>query len=339
MSESSGARRVLLATANPHKVVEIQAVLGGAWHVVPFAPAVAETGSSFEENALQKAVALRDVTGELTVADDSGIEIDALGGRPGVYSARWTNEEDWIPRVLRELHGFPMPVRTCRYVCAAAVAYPDGTENVVRAEVKGHIAEHPRGEEGFGYDAIMIPEEGGGQTFAEMEGASKNGISHRGRAFQLLEQLLRVEAAQAVVETDPEAAALPVVEGYDPIPDAYRDLVQGEFAAPADYAGYAPADDGARADEGDEVVPAVVAAGSWADQSGGGGPVDGGGGYPDGPDGPAPVSWPPGGDQPGGGPAGGAGGAGGPGGAEGDQAGGPGGAPQEPDPGQPLSSD
>jgi XTP/dITP diphosphohydrolase len=371
-AEGGGARRVLLATANPHKVVEIQAVLGGGWHVVPLAPAVAETGSSFEENALQKAVSLRDVTGELTLADDSGIEIDALGGRPGVYSSRWTSEEDWVPKVLRELHGVGMPGRRCRYVCAAAVAFPDGTESVVRAEVEGYVAEQPRGEGGFGYDPIMIPSEGDGRTFAEMEGSAKHGISHRGRAFVMLEQLLRMSAHQAVPEPDPLTAEAPSAEGYERLPDAYTYVVPaaddaGAASEPAAHAeavvpegdgGAEQAVPGAPSDQGEHAVhgepddgaaaaqpepePEPAGVGGWADQTGGGGPDGGpaggeggggGGGYPDEPADPAgPGSYAPGGDQPGGGPGGGAGG---------DQASGSdgGGPTQDPESGRPHPSD
>jgi XTP/dITP diphosphohydrolase len=371
--EAGGARRVLLATANPHKVSEIQSVLGGRWHVVPLAPSVAETGSSFEENALQKAVSLRDVTGELTIADDSGIEIDALGGRPGVYSSRWTSEEDWVPKVLRELHGVGMPGRRCRYVCAAAVAFPDGTESVVRAEVEGYVAEHPRGESGFGYDPIMIPSDGDGRTFAEMESSAKHGISHRGRAFVMLEQLLRMNVDQAVAEADPATAEAPAAEGYEHIADAYHYAVpagtaedaaaaaepsahdggaalaegghgqhadHGEHAAPADHGEQAEhAGHGAAAPHPEgapDAQPAGV--GEWADQTGGDGPVGeggggGGGGYPDGPADPAAA----GASVPGGDQPG-----GGPaGGAGGDQASGSdgGGPPHDPESGRPHPSD
>ena len=97
--------RVLLATGNAHKVAEIQQILGDGWRVEARDPDVEETGATFEENALIKARALAAATGEPAIADDSGIEIDALGGAPGVRSARWTDEGDWIPRVLRELDG------------------------------------------------------------------------------------------------------------------------------------------------------------------------------------------------------------------------------------------
>jgi len=116
-----GERILVLGTTNQHKVEEIATILDGGWLVEPHDPEVEETGTTFEANALLKARAVADATGDLAAADDSGIEIDALGGAPGVRSARWTDEGDWIPRVLRELDGVPPPGRGCSYVCAAAV--------------------------------------------------------------------------------------------------------------------------------------------------------------------------------------------------------------------------
>jgi XTP/dITP diphosphohydrolase len=183
-------RRVLLATGNAHKVAEIAEILGDGWLVEARDPGVAETGDTFEANALLKARALRDQTGEIAVADDSGIEIDALGGEPGIHSARWTEEGDWIPKVLRELAGVPAAARTCRYVCAAAVASPGGEEAVVRGVVEGIVAPAPRGGGGFGYDPIVVPVEGDGRTFAELSPPEKHAISHRARAFRALLPLL-----------------------------------------------------------------------------------------------------------------------------------------------------
>jgi XTP/dITP diphosphohydrolase len=186
--ESGGRRRLLLATGNAHKVAEVQSILGQVWLVVARDPAVEETGSTFEENALLKARAVAASAGDVAVADDSGIEIDALGGAPGVRSARWADEGDWIPRVLRELAGVPEAGRGCRYVCAAAAVWPDphAREFVVRGVVDGRVAEAPRGTGGFGYDPIMVPTEGDGRTFAEMSEAEKHALSHRGRAFRRL---------------------------------------------------------------------------------------------------------------------------------------------------------
>jgi XTP/dITP diphosphohydrolase len=181
---------LLLATGNAHKVEEIGAILGDGWEVVARDLATEETGDTFEANALLKARALRDDSGEVAAADDSGIEIDALGGRPGIHSARWASEGDWIPKALRELDGVPPAQRTCRYVCAAAVAWPDGREAVVRGVVEGIVAAAPRGDGGFGYDPIVVPVEGDGRTFAEMTPEEKHRISHRSRAFTALVELL-----------------------------------------------------------------------------------------------------------------------------------------------------
>lgn len=178
--------RLLLATGNAHKAEEVQAILGPAFEVEARATGVEETGTTFEENALLKARALVAESGQIAVADDSGIEIDHLGGAPGVHSARWTEEGDWIPRVLRELDGVAAEGRGCRYVCAAAVVWPDGREVVARGVVEGHVVDAPRGDGGFGYDPIVAPVEGDGRTFAEMTAAEKHAISHRSRAFSTL---------------------------------------------------------------------------------------------------------------------------------------------------------
>ncbi len=182
-----GRRRLFLATANAHKVDEVQSILGDPWLVVARDPGVDETGSTFEENALLKARAVAASAGQLAIADDSGIEVDALGGGPGVRSARWTSG-DWIPRLLGELAGVPERGRGCRYVCAAAAVWPPphAREFVVRGVVEGRVADAPRGTGGFGYDPIMVPTEGDGRTFAEMSAAEKHVLSHRGRAFRRL---------------------------------------------------------------------------------------------------------------------------------------------------------
>jgi XTP/dITP diphosphohydrolase len=182
--------RLLLATGNAHKVAEVQVILGPGYEVEARDPDVEETGTTFEDNALLKARAVAQAAREIAVADDSGIEIDALDGGPGVRSARWTDEGDWIPRVLRELDGVAPEGRGCRYVCAAAVVWPDGREAVVRGTVDGVVPPEPRGTGGFGYDPIMQPSEGDGRTFAEMSAAEKHALSHRGRAFRALAELL-----------------------------------------------------------------------------------------------------------------------------------------------------
>jgi XTP/dITP diphosphohydrolase len=186
---------LVLATGNAHKVAEVAEILTG-WDVEARDPGIEETGTTFEENALLKARAVAVTLTQadagtsgarvVAAADDSGIEIDALGGAPGIHSARWTTESDWIPRVLRELADVPDGKRTCRYVCAAAAAWPDGREVVVRGVVEGQVAHTPRGTGGIGYDPIMVPDEADGRTFAEMTDAEKHTLSHRGRAFRAL---------------------------------------------------------------------------------------------------------------------------------------------------------
>jgi XTP/dITP diphosphohydrolase len=185
----------VLATGNPHKVSEIAAILGPAFSIEPLDVDVVEDGVTFEDNALLKARAARswNAAGDrITIADDSGIEVAALGNRPGVHSARWTDEGDWIPRVLRELVASGSDDRTARFVCAAAAVWPDGRELAVRGVVEGQVAPSARGEEGFGYDPIFIPDEGDGRTFGEMSGTEKQTLSHRGRAFRALGEAIRV---------------------------------------------------------------------------------------------------------------------------------------------------
>ena len=184
--------RLLLATGNAHKVAEIQQILGDAWQVEARDPGVEETGDTFEENALIKARALAAATGELAVADDSGIEIDALGGAPGVRSARWTRRGRLDPpgaaRARRRAGLGPgLPLRLRRGRGVAAGSGPAGRDEVVvRGTVEGAVPDAPRGTGGFGYDPVMVPVEGDGRTFAEMTDAEKHALSHRGRAFRSL---------------------------------------------------------------------------------------------------------------------------------------------------------
>ncbi len=178
--------RLLLATGNAHKVTELQEILGSSVVVEARATGAEETGATFEENALLKARALAATSGELAIADDSGIEIDHLDGAPGIHSARWADGGDPVDQVLAELDGVPGDGRTCRYVCAAAAVWPDGRELVRRGEVEGVVVDGPRGDGGFGYDPIVAPVEGDGRTFAEMTAAEKHAISHRARAFLAL---------------------------------------------------------------------------------------------------------------------------------------------------------
>jgi XTP/dITP diphosphohydrolase len=184
--------KVVLATGNAHKVQEIGEILGPSIELSAFDTGVDETGTTFEENALLKARAASASTGLVAVADDSGIEVDAIGGAPGIHSARWTEEHDWIPRVLRELDGVAPPERTARFVSAAAAVWPDGREVVRRGVVEGHVAPAARGGAGFGYDPIFVPVEGDGRTFGEMTADEKHALSHRGRAFRALREDLGI---------------------------------------------------------------------------------------------------------------------------------------------------
>jgi XTP/dITP diphosphohydrolase len=154
------------------------------------APDVEETGATLEDNARIKASALADALGMLAVADDTGLEVDALEGAPGVYSARYAGEDasyaDNVAKLLRELEGTYPRLRTARFATVAIARWPDGAELVARGEVEGIIAAAPVGASGFGYDPVFVPIEGDGRSFAEMAPAEKHAVSHRGRAFRVL---------------------------------------------------------------------------------------------------------------------------------------------------------
>jgi XTP/dITP diphosphohydrolase len=157
-------------------------------------PDVEETGSTLEENARIKAVALCSAIGLPSVADDTGLEVDALGGAPGVYSARYAGADatytDNVAKLLRELDGVDAARRTARFATVAIAQLPDGREIVTRGEVEGTIAALARGTGGFGYDPVFVPSEGDGRSFAEMAPAEKHAVSHRGRAFRSLARTL-----------------------------------------------------------------------------------------------------------------------------------------------------
>jgi len=187
--------KLVLATANPDKAREIGDALLG-FDLVPRPDDVAEvdeTADTLEGNARLKAEALRDATGEAAVADDTGLEVEALDGRPGVYSSRFSGPHatyaDNVAKLLAELDG--VDNRRARFRTLALVAFPDGREVLADGVVEGHIAPEPRGSDGFGYDPVFIPDDGDGRTFAEMTLAEKQQVSHRGRAFRALAELLR----------------------------------------------------------------------------------------------------------------------------------------------------
>lgn len=194
-------RELLLATTNRHKVEEYRAIFND----LPFTLLslddisldmdVEETGQTFVENATIKAIAFAQATGMLSLADDSGLEIDALGGAPGVYSARFagrdTPYEERFRLILEQMHNLVGAQRSARFICAIALAEPSGSCRVVEGIIEGEIAKQPRGANGFGYDPIfLVPELG--KTTAELPPEQKHHISHRGRAAQKARLLLEV---------------------------------------------------------------------------------------------------------------------------------------------------
>ncbi len=196
--------RLVVASANPDKAKEIVAIVSAALEVelVPrpdHVPHVVEDGETLLDNARLKARALAAATGVAAVADDTGLEVDALGGAPGVFAARYAGEDatyaDNVARLLRELEAIPEEggARTARFRTVALVAFPDGSEVWAEGVVEGAIAAEPRGEAGFGYDPVFVPaaaEGGDGRTFAEMRAVEKDALSHRGRAFRELARRL-----------------------------------------------------------------------------------------------------------------------------------------------------
>ena len=187
-----GLPRLVLASANPDKVSEITEVLGGLVDLDPRPeglPDILEDGDTLEANARLKALAVCEATGRAAVADDTGLEVDALDGAPGVHSARFAGDDasyaDNLDRLLTELDGIPDGRRTARFKTVALVRYPDGREVMATGTVEGTIAGRPSGAAGFGYDPVFVPVEGDGRTFAEM-GDEKHALSHRGRAFRTL---------------------------------------------------------------------------------------------------------------------------------------------------------
>ncbi len=179
--------RLVLATANPGKVAELVELLAG-FEVVARpdgVPEPVEDGDTLLDNARIKARAIVAATGEAAVADDTGLEVDALGGRPGVTTARYGG----IDRLLAELAG--VSDRRARWRTVALVLRPDGTEVVAQGTCTGVITDARRGDRGFGYDPVFVPDAGDGRSFAEMTKADKNAISHRGNAFRSLVTLLR----------------------------------------------------------------------------------------------------------------------------------------------------
>lgn len=194
-------KEIVLATRNRHKGAELVSLLSGLEVRIrtladfPAAPEVEEDGVTCEANAIKKATEVARMTGLTAVADDTGLEVDALGGRPGVYAARYAGEratyQDNCRKLLRELAGVPQARRTARFLTVAAIASPGGEVQVVRGTLDGLIADESRGEQGFGYDPVFfVPEIG--KTLAELTPEEKNRISHRAKAFLKLREMLQV---------------------------------------------------------------------------------------------------------------------------------------------------
>ena len=192
--------KLVLATRNEGKVREIGEILEDENGIellslrnYPNAPDVVEDGVTYEENAIKKASTLAEYTGHLTIADDSGLAVDALDGAPGVHSARYAGEnasdQDRIAKLLNALQNVPDDRRSGRFICAVAIAAPLARVEVVRGVCEGRIIRAPRGESGFGYDPIFVPV-GYNKTFAELGDAIKNRISHRANALDEARKLL-----------------------------------------------------------------------------------------------------------------------------------------------------
>ena len=192
--------KIFIATKNQKKLKELKRILIPMGFEVlcesdldkPFLDAV-EDGKTFEENAIIKAKSGLAQTGYITVADDSGICVDYLNGRPGVYSARYSgehgNDEKNNDKLLSELDGVPMETRTAYYVAAIACVFPDGRQFTVRGECHGHIAfERQSGNGGFGYDPLFISENG---PFSQLSPEQKDAISHRGKALKIFQEKLK----------------------------------------------------------------------------------------------------------------------------------------------------
>ena len=195
--------RIAIATQNEHKLVEIGRICADwpvTWltihdHHGPW-PDVEETGDTYLENALLKARAVATALGEPAMADDSGIEVDALGGGPGPRSARWVAGEDAtdggnLNALVQVMAGVPKSGRSARYRCVAALAWPDGREVHTEGLCEGMLTRKPRGAGGFGYDPMFVPA-GWDQTMAELSAGEKDRISHRGRALRALRDLVEI---------------------------------------------------------------------------------------------------------------------------------------------------
>lgn len=198
--------RVVLATNNKGKIAELRAILGGSSLELLSAdevgglPDVEETAETFEENAFLKAQEVSRHTGLAAIADDSGLEVEALGAAPGVRSARYAGDAQDdaanVAKLLAELQVVPAAERGARFVCVAAFVDTEGRRLTARGTCEGSIAGGPRGTRGFGYDPVFVPE-GYDRTMAELPAETKNVVSHRGKAFRALREQLRAAGVLA----------------------------------------------------------------------------------------------------------------------------------------------
>lgn len=193
-------KRIIFATGNAGKMKEIKSIFSDFdGEIVSMKEAgidceIEENGTSFEENALIKAKAIHKITGDIVLADDSGLEVDYLNKEPGIYSARYMGEDTPYSvkneNIIKRLEGVPVEKRTARFVCVIAAVLPDGSTKVVRKTIEGYIGYEEKGENGFGYDPIfMVPEYN--KTTAELTMEEKNKISHRGKALQTMKEELK----------------------------------------------------------------------------------------------------------------------------------------------------
>ncbi|CAB4893946.1 unannotated protein [freshwater metagenome] len=189
--------RVACASANPHKVAEIVDLMGGVVDLVPRPSDLAdviEDADTLEGNARLKAIAVCIAAALPALADDTGLEVDALDGAPGVITARFAGvgatDAENRQKMLQELIGKKENERTARFRTVALLRYPDGSEHIAHGVCEGFIAMKEIGERGFGYDSLFIPTDGDGRTFAQMTIDEKHDLSHRGRAFRALAEML-----------------------------------------------------------------------------------------------------------------------------------------------------
>ena len=195
-------RKVIFATSNEGKMKEVRAILEDlGMEVLSMKEAgihvdVVEDGTTFEENAKIKAVAIQKICGEIVLADDSGLEVDYLNKEPGIYSARYMGEDTSYKiknqSLIERLEGVEDEKRTARFVCAIAAAFPDESVEVTRGTIEGRIGYEESGENGFGYDPIFyVPEYG--CTTAELSPEQKNEISHRGKALRRMKEIIKAK--------------------------------------------------------------------------------------------------------------------------------------------------